>query len=376
MDGLILQYRIIVVGNIPYCVWDQDLEERNAQFLRSVDPSYFEYVADLLAPKLLIPHGDTQASFLGKLKPLLLHFMSESTEEPDQHAASLLRATYSHALETLFALLVATVQAPRAPFAWIRLYKPRHLRHIVQKIDDGITFPSMWKVDRPSWRHLANLIHNNLRIENEARDLEVKQGFSRMWKMFAYDFLSDDFTEEYNSIKHGWRIRQGGFYVAMGREETPAVSAPKENMRLLGRSDFGSSFLSNHHIGDSPNHVQFIRKYRNWNPENMLWSLKLISMSLNNVLANLAILNGSEPEDERFFWPTEDETFNKPKASLNGLSVQSMTGFHTKIHPALIEEFEEAELQRRYDMGEDAGSFRISLSDDEARTSEEDFNAS
>jgi hypothetical protein len=44
---------------------------------------------------------------------------------------------------------------------------------------------------------------------------KIEISFSSLWKHFAEDFLRDGFSEEYNSIKHGFRLRIGGFSLAM-----------------------------------------------------------------------------------------------------------------------------------------------------------------
>ena len=47
-----LTAQIFAVGDEPHCVWDWDLSEKNMQFLRGLDPSYFDYVARANAPNL------------------------------------------------------------------------------------------------------------------------------------------------------------------------------------------------------------------------------------------------------------------------------------------------------------------------------------
>jgi len=42
-----LQYCIFVVNEEPYCVWGWDLEEQTLRFLDSLDPSHYEYLAEV-----------------------------------------------------------------------------------------------------------------------------------------------------------------------------------------------------------------------------------------------------------------------------------------------------------------------------------------
>ena len=72
-----------MVNREPYCLWDTDLIGRSREFLKGLDPEFFEY-------------------------SLNVHL-----EARDQQRASVaLRLALHHALETLFSLLGAYIQAP------------------------------------------------------------------------------------------------------------------------------------------------------------------------------------------------------------------------------------------------------------------------
>ena len=66
-----------LVDETPCCLWDTDIRQRNLDFLDSIDPGYFEHIADL--------HGESL----------------EGDEK--QYAATALRVAYFQGLETLFA---------------------------------------------------------------------------------------------------------------------------------------------------------------------------------------------------------------------------------------------------------------------------------
>ena len=70
---------MFAVDETPYCVWEEDLRERNLRFVESIDYRYFEYIATTHAANL---EGEDQ-----------------------QRAAIALRTGYHHALETFFTLL-------------------------------------------------------------------------------------------------------------------------------------------------------------------------------------------------------------------------------------------------------------------------------
>jgi hypothetical protein len=103
-----LQYSCFAIDETPYCVWDWDVAGQNLRFLESLDPGYFEHLAKI--------HGE----------------LLEGEEK--QYAATALRAAYSHGLETLFALLGATVQAPDCAVGWLLKYQNRELNEVVRKI--------------------------------------------------------------------------------------------------------------------------------------------------------------------------------------------------------------------------------------------------
>ena len=95
------------INENPYCIWGYELHERNDEFLRGLHPKFFEYAA-----RSYQSHGDSEDSM---------------------HAAMALRSAYSHGLETLFALLGATVQAPDCVYGWVAKYRVSALREVVRK---------------------------------------------------------------------------------------------------------------------------------------------------------------------------------------------------------------------------------------------------
>jgi hypothetical protein len=106
-----VEYYPFVVCDRPFCVWDRQLSRQNLEFIQSIDPMHFAYVADTHAPSLETDH---------------------------RHRAAIeLRKSYSHGLETLFAVIGAVLQAPEAMHAWALQYRESDLRSLVAKIDAG-----------------------------------------------------------------------------------------------------------------------------------------------------------------------------------------------------------------------------------------------
>ena len=86
MNDKKLEHRIFVEDEKPYCFWGWgELKDLTLEFLDSIDPTYFQYIAKV--------HTEN------------------TTEKEEQKAAIALRTAYSQGLEALFALLRATVQS-------------------------------------------------------------------------------------------------------------------------------------------------------------------------------------------------------------------------------------------------------------------------
>jgi hypothetical protein len=282
-----MQYSKFAVGELPFCVWEWDLQERNLAFINSLDPAYFEYLADI-------------------------HAQALETDEQRQHAALSLRTTYSHGLETLFAILFATIQAPDCVIGWLHKYNAGDLRSLIQKVQTWQPILSKLRIKPITWENLSNTILVALSLEDKEKENRIKQHFATAWGRFANDFLDEKSNKEYNSIKHGLRVRAGGFRVAIGIEDTPGVPAPTERMRSLGGSNFGSSFFVPEKIGDNKLHFRVRRYSRNWRPENFVYGLYLISFSLQNILSFLKVVNDVDPTTVQFSWPSNEALFDEP----------------------------------------------------------------
>ena len=216
MNGNGIQRSVFVVGTEskkarPWCVWEWDLRDRNLRFLERLDHEYFEYVIRRHIDKL---EGDDA-----------------------RRAAVAIRVTYHHALETLFTLLAAAVQAPDCVVAWVPKCKTDSLRELVIAISRHGRIPNKLGLDHVSWDAIAEKVFTPV-ADAEARD-RMRTRFARLWARLAHQFLNQKAINEYNSLKHGFRVRPGGFSLAVGRESSPGVLAPGEVMKSMGGSNYG-----------------------------------------------------------------------------------------------------------------------------------------
>lgn len=306
--------RCFAVGADPYCVWDWDLGERNVRYLKSLDPDYFDYVGRANLP----------------------HLGSDDPEER-RRAATAIRTAYHHGLESFFALLFATLQAPSCVPGWMQVYSPADLRDMARAVDPGVRgrgaqseraralredmLPYVWLRPRSflRWEGISRAIHRLDADEEQAA--KTQQLFGRLWHGFARDLVNDAFVSEYNSIKHGLRTGFGGFDMLMGPEAVPGVPPPAEAMLPLGGSEHGSSFFSPRTFVGSVTekdrkarlghgrgrtfHFRIRRQALNWDPEGLCEALALISASIHNVRSLALGLNGSAPSGLSLAVPEE-----------------------------------------------------------------------
>src|SRR2546423_1277146 len=175
--------------------------DANRHFLSGIDAKYWNYQA--------IVHGN----------------MLESPDAAErQRAAAGLRIAYGQGLETLFALIGATVQVPLYPLGWMTAYRNSELRNVIEKIHQGRGVLSPLK-RTATWESVAEAIFEYM---PEPTKTEIIKAFARLWHRLAEEFIDEAFEPEYNSLKHGMRALVSGFSVAIGQETTYGQAVPRE----------------------------------------------------------------------------------------------------------------------------------------------------
>lgn len=336
-----LQYYCFVVDERPLCIWDIDLKKRSIDFLDSLDPEYYEFIAD--------------------------NALAVITKEEDeknkqaQRAALLLRFTYSQALETHFALIMSAIQATRCVPAWINEYKTSELYNLVRKIINHKPILSHTDKESLSWQRIYEALFDCIVCEDTETKNAIRKAVANLWSQLGSDFLDEGFREEYNFIKHGFRAHSGGFYVAIGT--TKKSGASSNNMSMLGKSNFGTSYLANRRIGDHKDHVILENNNRNWDPENIANKLRLISLSISNVVSALKLFNGSPANEVHIHWPKDinqiDGLLNK--SNINGLA--SMSSIDAMVRPDFIDPFSKSQIIKNYKDGKFIGIKHVEFED-------------
>lgn len=285
------------VGDRLQVYWDWNLSKKNIRFLNGVDAKHYNHVVQAHSPYL---EGD------GKL-----------------YAAAALRIAYAQGLEALFALLCATVQAPKCVIGWMHSYQNEELKKTVKKISSGASIQTVPLFYSANWNSLAKLVHSDLDV-NETRSAWIQEGFGSLWTSYATDFLDDSRTREYHALKHGSRPCLGGFHLAFGRQPDRNTPAPPEAMQSLGGSEFGSTFFIEERIGNNKLHCRPRSVSMNWVPENIIYGIEMIATSIQNVLSFLKILNGIPPAECQFAFPVDENGFDRPWAKCCGVISSSM----------------------------------------------------
>ena len=113
-----------------------------------------------------------------------------------------------------------------------------------------------------------------------------------------------------------------GFCATIGEEKERGVSPPPSEMKLIGKSDYGTSFFILRPVGDIKGNRSLTsqRVSLNWKLEKVALLLQLISMSINNITSALKIVNDINPEACKFTRPSEDEDFKLPWTHIPGVT--------------------------------------------------------
>src|SRR5438094_3978161 len=100
-----------------------------------------------------------------------------------------------------------------------------------------------------------------------------------LWGQLAHELLNPDHIDEYNSVKHGLRMRAGGFKLRAGLEHTYGEPPPEAEMNTIGHSEHGSSFFRLERIRTEASRSFSARRVsRNWKVEKVQLLCELTAM--------------------------------------------------------------------------------------------------
>src|SRR5262245_57933106 len=125
-----MQYSKFAVDETPWCAWDWDLKEQNLNFIKGVDPTYFEYLAKVYVNSLDL--------------------------EQEHKAALALRTAYSHGVETFFSFLFAAIQAPDCVIGWVHKYQIHDLKSLIEKVNHRQRVYTKVDIAPIAWENITN----------------------------------------------------------------------------------------------------------------------------------------------------------------------------------------------------------------------------
>jgi len=305
----------MVIYDRPAVFWSFNQEALQLAFLQGLDPEYFLYQAETHRLQL------------------------DGTQ--DLYAATAIRTTYSHALETLFALIGAALQAPACPAGWLLQYKFYELTQLVTSISGEQRLLNRLGLEFTSWSKIAAVTTPWSADEDLVKDHQ--SATSLLWQTLATDFLSADFQDEYNSIKHGLRVRTGSWFFAMGTEVTPGVPTPPENMKTLSNEKHGSLFVQATYL-DRKFQYALRTKRINWNIPALHTRIPYVVHSIQNMISFLLWRNGAPNDDLRGYLLSIAETGEAlfKDGFTDGVNLNRI------ISPDWIEEVSRNEIIRSY----------------------------
>ena len=266
---------------------------KNLRFVDSLNPEYFGYLADTLAPDL-----DSDHKLL---------------------AGSAIRAAYGLGLETMFSVLFAALQAPGCIAGWLHKYKPEALRDLARRASAGVPYLNYPLLTGHSFDDIAKMMHSPLNLEDKEKQAALTKGFALSLRRLASDFVDEKRIAEYNDLKHGLRVSSGGFFLSVGTEHEYGVPPPAEEMKGMGGSVWGTRSFSVESLGGKrQKHFWLREQHLNWLPVNHLHGLHIIAWNLQNVLAWLQIYLGRE--GAKFTYPADPTAYEAPWALSSGVN--------------------------------------------------------
>jgi hypothetical protein len=296
-----------LVDGKPYYLWDFDVTKCNASFINSFQTDYFRYVAD------------THSSMLDG--------------ENSHFAATALRQAYSQGLETLFALIASALQAPDCVLGWMTKYSNNDLESVVTKILENQPLQNRWGFKSVTWKVVAEHIFSE--FKNHDSYTEQVTGFSKIWEDFAVEYVKVLFKDEYNSLKHGFRVSLGETRIWVGEINiNESIEENKNRMYSLKGDGYGAlHFKINKIMNTDKVNLNLSRSMVNWNVKSYRDDLYVISASICNIISWLKLRNKLTKQGECLPIHNFSEYFEGRKPSFNLSDAVRQSGVSIEILP-------------------------------------------
>lgn len=288
---------IFVVNEEPYNLVDFNVKQKNKEFIEGIDAEYFQYI-------------------------LKVHL---NADESDKHRGSIaLKAALHHAMETFFALLGTYVQAHDCSYAWVAKYKNSELRDFIERIHEKDNLFTKLVLDEVSWEGIASHIFQcDTSTADEQKSLAKL--FAKFWRRLARYYLDQNNTDEYNSVKHGFRARAGGFSLYAGIQKS--LGELSDEMSLVGACDNGVSIFKLEPVDQQKGNRSLKSKVvaTNYYQEQSGLLMQLVYLSIYNLKSALKIVNKIDGDTPIFKVPEDQSIFERAwgyRPSVNNLTME------------------------------------------------------
>jgi hypothetical protein len=257
--------RLFAVNESPFAVLNYNESDYRA-FIESFQAHYFARNADLIV------------SGLSK---------EDIEEEQKQLIATHLRIIYAQALETLFALTFAILQAPNCIQGWLIKYTSRDLHDLTQKVFSKKSFPTRPKLTNYDWKDVVYALYNN----KPRDDLDT---IVEWYIHFANEFNNTILQVEYNSIKHGFRTISKASQMRLDTNDSIGTA-------LIMNSDFGTTIgVLSTVTNNNKTNLVFDYHRVNWTVEDTINNINALTLLIHNNIAHLSTRLGFESQSSYF----------------------------------------------------------------------------
>lgn len=261
-----------LVDDQPYCLWLDNVLEKNTRFLEAFNTRFFRYQLETNTP-----HLDSSRAL---------------------EAAIALRVVYHHVLETFLMLLFGNLQALDCIVGYLHRCRPEDLRSMIRKVNrGGEGLYTRMRLPAADWASIANFTIPEYADGDPPRS-EIVARYAKAWAAFGRAYRSDAAADEYNSLKHGFRAGLGGLLLDLtirmhgpgGLHESPPIR--------MGEGDCGTFFFTAELVPSAPKmHFGLRFNAHNWDPHKLAPAIRLLIDSIEVVLLSLKLRNGMRPKE-------------------------------------------------------------------------------
>ncbi len=242
-------------------------------------------------------------------------------------AATSIRLALFHGGETLFLLIGALLQAPRCPHAWIGQCSTGELRTVIDRINADQPFLMQNpRIRDVSWFAISREVLSPCPPDTPGLSATI-ESFAKFWELLALNHTDQSSIDEYNSLKHGFRVAHGGFEIMIGTHPIGSTPPTQQEMLSIGSSKWGATFRV---IKKFDNDVkgsrsrQSIHTAVNWDAKAAIHSLHLVADSIRNIATYLGFFIGLKESYFRLPQPAVFEAASK-RVDLQSMSMPMST---------------------------------------------------